>query len=79
MKGTSEIREVAVAFNTMAATLEEADSLRNNMLADIAHELRTPLTVIQGNLRAILDDVYELDKVEVARLYDQTRQLSRLV
>jgi signal transduction histidine kinase len=49
------------------------------MLADIAHELRTPLTVIQGNLRAILDDVYQLDKVEVARLYDQTRQLSRLV
>ena len=37
------------------------------------------MTVIQGNLRAILDDVYELDKVEVARLYDQTRQLSRLV
>ncbi len=79
VKGTSEIREVAVAFNAMAAALEEADNLRNNMLADIAHELRTPLTVIQGNLRAILDDVYELDKVEVARLYDQTRQLSRLV
>ncbi len=79
IEGTSEIREVAVAFNTMAAALEEADNLRSNMLADIAHELRTPLTVIQGNLRAILDDVYELDKVEVARLYDQTRQLSRLV
>ncbi|NQS92282.1 MAG: HAMP domain-containing protein [Chloroflexi bacterium] len=79
IKGSSEVREVAVAFNAMAAALEEADGLRNNMLADIAHELRTPLTVIQGNLRAILDDVYELDKVEVARLYDQTRQLSRLV
>jgi signal transduction histidine kinase len=79
VKGSSEIREVARAFNAMAEALEEADSLRSNMLADIAHELRTPLTVIQGNLRAILDDVYELDKVEVARLYDQTRQLSRLV
>lgn len=79
VKGTSEIREVAVAFNSMAAALGEAEDLRNNMLADIAHELRTPLTVIQGNLRAILDDVYALDKVEVARLYDQTRQLSRLV
>ena len=79
VKGTEEVREVAIAFNAMAAALEEADWLRNNMLADIAHELRTPLTVIQGNLRAILDDVYELDKVEVARLYDQTRQLSRLV
>lgn len=79
VKGTSEIREVAVAFNAMAEALEVADIQRNNMLADIAHELRTPLSVIQGNLRAILDDVYELDKVEVARLYDQTRQLSRLV
>jgi signal transduction histidine kinase len=79
VKGSDEIREVALAFNAMAAALEEADHLRNNMLADIAHELRTPLSVIQGNLRAILDDVYELDKVEVARLYDQTRQLSRLV
>jgi len=79
VKGSSEIREVAVAFNAMAEDLEQADNLRTNMLTDIAHELRTPLTVIQGNLRAILDDVYELDKVEVARLYDQTRQLSRLV
>jgi signal transduction histidine kinase len=79
VSGTDEVREVAVAFNAMAAALEEAEELRNNMLADIAHELRTPLSVIQGNLRAILDDVYKLDKVEVARLYDQTRQLSRLV
>lgn len=79
IKGSSEIREVSVAFNAMAEALEDADDSRNNMLADIAHELRTPLTVIQGNLRAILDDVYELDKAEVARLYDQTRQLSRLV
>ena len=68
VKGTNEIREVVVAFNNMAEALEEAEGLRNNMLADIAHELRTPLTVIQGNLRAILDDVYDLDKIEVARL-----------
>lgn len=79
VSGTSEVREVAEAFNAMAEALEGAEKMRNNMLADIAHELRTPLTVIQGNLRAILDDVYDLDKIEVARLYDQTRQLSRLV
>ena len=63
----------------MAADLEQAETLRQNLLADVAHELRTPLSVIQGNLQAILDDVFELDKTEIAQLYDQTRQLSRLV
>jgi signal transduction histidine kinase len=70
---------VAQAFNEMAAALEKAETLRSNLLADVAHELRTPLSVIQGSLRAILDDVYELDMTEIARLYDQTRHLSRLV
>jgi two-component system OmpR family sensor kinase/two-component system sensor histidine kinase BaeS len=63
----------------MAAALEQAETLRRNLIADVAHELRTPLSVLQGNLRAILDDVYPLDKTEVANLYDQTRLLSRLV
>lgn len=79
MRGSREIVEVARAFNDMASALEQNESLRRNLVADVAHELRTPLTVLQGNLRAILDDVYSLDKTEIARLYDQTRLLSRLV
>lgn len=77
--GSQEIQEVARAFNDMAADLQQAETLRQNLLADVAHELRTPITVIQGNLQAILDDVYELDKAEIAHLYDQTRQLTHLV
>lgn len=77
--GTEEMIELAEAFNHMAADLETAESLRQHLLADVAHELRTPLTVLQGNLRAILDDVYPLEKEEIARLYDQTRHLHRLV
>jgi signal transduction histidine kinase len=77
--GSQEIQEVSLAFNEMAADLEQAEVLRQNLLTDVAHELRTPLTVIQGNLQAILDEVYQLDQAEIARLYDQTRQLSRLV
>jgi signal transduction histidine kinase len=79
ISGTQEVREVASAFNEMAATLEQAEILRRNLLADVAHELRTPISVIQGNLQAILDDVFQLDKREIARLFDQTRQLARLV
>jgi signal transduction histidine kinase len=63
----------------MTAALEQSERQRQNMVADIAHELRTPLSVLQGNLRAILDDVYPLEKSEISRLYDETRLLSRLV
>lgn len=79
VKGTEEVADVALAFNEMATELERAETLRRNMVADVAHELRTPLSVLQGNLRAILDDVYPLEKSEIARLYDQTRLLGRLV
>jgi len=79
VRGSQEVQEVAWAFNEMASDLEQAETLRKNLLADVAHELRTPLSVIRGNLQAILDDIYDLDKTEIAQLYDQTRQLSRLV
>jgi two-component system, OmpR family, sensor kinase len=78
-EGSAELVEVALAFNEMAAALDESEQQRKNMVADVAHELRTPLAVLQGNLQALLDDLYPLDKAEVSRLYDETRLLSRLV
>lgn len=79
VQGSEEMAEVARAFNNMAVALQQAGQLRRNMVADIAHELRTPLTVIQGNLQAILDEVYPLEKAEIAGIYDETLMLSRLV
>ena len=79
VEGSVEMAEVAEAFNEMTQALEHSERQRQNMVADVAHELRTPLSVVQGNLRAILDDVYPLEKAEISRLYDETRLLSRLV
>ena len=79
VEGSVEMVDLAQAFNEMTATLEESERQRQNMVADVAHELRTPLTVVQGNLRAILDDLYALDKAEISRVYDETLLLGRLV
>jgi len=79
VRGASEIAAVASAFNEMADELQQAETLRRNLMADIAHDLRTPLTVMQGNLRAVLDGIYPLDHNEIGTLYDETRLLSRLV
>jgi two-component system OmpR family sensor kinase/two-component system sensor histidine kinase BaeS len=77
--GSTEVAQVSQAFNEMTAALNEAETLRQNMVADVAHELRNPLSVLQGNLWAILNDAYPLEKAEISRLYDETRLLSRLV
>lgn len=79
VQGSAEIAQFTRAFNEMTSALEGAEKLRQNLVADVAHELRTPLSVLQGNLRAILDDVYPLEKAEIANLYDETRLLSRLI
>ena len=79
LSGPQEARQLAVAFNYMADSLQRSEQSRQQMVADVAHELRTPLSVIQGNLRALLDDVYPLEKREIATLYDETVLLSRLV
>src|SRR5512143_3850272 len=79
VRGTEEVAEVSFAFNDMADSLQQSETLRRNLMADVAHELRTPLTVLQGNLRAMLDGVYPLERGEIATLYDETRLLNRLV
>jgi signal transduction histidine kinase len=79
VEGTDELAEVGRAFNNMASELERTEIVRRNLAADIAHELRTPLTVMQGNLQAMLDEVYPLERSEIATLYDETRFLTRLV
>ena len=79
VRSNDEIGRVACSFNQMAESLARADAQRRNMIADIAHELRTPLTVIQGNLEALMDGVYELTPENLASVHKQSVVLSRLV
>lgn len=79
VRGAQEINELAENFNQMVVSLAHSEQLRRNMIADVSHELLTPLTVLQGNLRAMLDDVYEPTKDEIGKLYVQNKHLIRLV
>ena len=79
ISGSKELMELAQTFNSMAVDLESAETLRKSLLADVSHELRTPLTALESNLRAALDNVYDLDEKEIATLYEQTHHLIRLV
>jgi two-component system sensor histidine kinase BaeS len=77
--GSSDIRSVARAFNSMSARLKTMDEQRRSFLADVTHELRTPLSVIRGQAEAIADGVYPADAAHLAPILDATEALDRLV
>ena len=77
--GSSDIRSVARAFNSMSERLKTIDEQRRNFMAEVTHELRTPLSVIRGQAEAIVDGVYPADAAHLAPILDATETLDRLV
>jgi len=79
VRSADEIGALGHSFNQMAEVLEREESLRRQMIADIAHELRTPLTVIQGNLEALQDGVFPPTAENLGLLHDEALLLARLI
>jgi signal transduction histidine kinase len=79
VRSQDELGRLAQAFNTMTASMNRNETLRRQMVADIAHELRTPLSLVQGSLEAILDGLYELNQENIASVHEETLVLTRLV
>ena len=79
VRSADELGELARAFNALIAALAHQETLRRQMVADIAHELRTPLAVIQANLEALVDGVRPLSTAAVADIHQDTQLLARLV
>lgn len=79
--GSDEISELAVAFNTMATSLNNSDELRRSFLANVSHDLRTPMTTISGFIDGIIDGTIPQDKHEyyLDIIRNEVRRLSRLV
>lgn len=77
-----ELGQLALTFNDMVASLEEAYRSQQRFIADAAHELRAPLTVIQGNIELLSrkHDVPEQERIEALGYLDsEARRLSRIV
>lgn len=86
---SDEIGKLAVAFNTMAESLEEqigalvaAHARERRFTADVSHELRTPLTALvneAARLETRLDELSEPDRRVGAMLVADVDRLRSLV
>lgn len=75
----AEFDELMVAFNSMAATLDETELTRRRLLSDLAHEMRTPVSTVDGYLEAMQDGIAQADEETLVMLREQTERLKRLV
>jgi signal transduction histidine kinase len=66
-------------FNSMAASLEEAERKRLELIGDVSHELRTPLSTLQGYMEGLMEDVVEPSNETWALLYGEAERMRRLV
>ena len=77
-RGPTEIAELGVAFNGMAARLEELFDARRELVAWASHDLRTPLAAIQAMIESVEDGVAGPEQYTEA-LAEQVRTLGSLV
>lgn len=82
-----ELGELANSFNLMAGALEETETMRQQLIADVSHELKTPLASIKGYMEGLQDGIisaspetYDLihrEATRLQRLVERMQQLSR--
>ena len=75
-----ELRDLAVTFNEMLASLEQTVTRQRAFLADASHELRGPLMIIRGNLNLLKHDLPPAERRAALKdAEEDAEQMSRLV
>jgi len=81
VEGYDEIGQLASAFNNMASSLADLESVRRSFIANVSHELKTPMTTIGGFIDGILDGTVPEEKRRqyLETVSEEVHRLSRMV
>jgi signal transduction histidine kinase len=63
----------------MVERLQQNETLRKNLTADVAHELRTPITILMGTIESIQEGVLQPSPDVIMSLNDEVLRMSRIV
>ena len=81
VRGNDEVAELAVAFNNMAESLDNYDTMQSTFMSNVSHDLRSPMTSIAGFIDSILDGAIPPDQhtYYLRIVSTEIKRLSRLV
>jgi histidine kinase len=74
-----ELANLAVSFNQMASKLDRTESMRRQLIGDMAHELRTPLSTIKASMEGLIDGVLPAEVKTYQQVHRETDRMQRLV
>ena len=77
--GPAEVAALGDAFNSMADSLERAETLRRRLVADVAHELRNPIAAARAQAEGMAEGVLVTDTARLDSLVEDLQHLSVLV
>jgi two-component system sensor histidine kinase BaeS len=77
--GSDELGQLAGSFNHMAEKLEQTETMRRQLIGDVAHELRTPLTAIKGSMEGLVDGILPASPETFSQIGLEAERLSGLV
>lgn len=79
IKDGGELGVLGGNFNQMAHSLQDAESRRTALTADIAHELRNPLAIQRAHLEGMQDGILPTNQENLRLIAQQNQQLTHLV
>lgn len=74
-----EIENLKESINDLGEKLKEQDAIRKRLVSDITHEIRTPLNILQNNLEAMIDGVYDIKTERLEALNEEVIRFGRLL
>ena len=74
-----ELANLAVSFNRMASKLAQMETMRRQLIGDVAHELRTPLSTIKASMEGLIDGVLPAQIEIYQQVHREADRMQRLV
>ncbi len=77
--GPTQVRELAAAFNAMAARVDALLSTQRDMTAEVSHQLRTPLAALRLRLELHRDELPDARSADITAMIEEIGRLTRLL